>query len=124
MLGESPDAPGSSRDLWALPSGAAIYPEYLTDASLFFCPSSMTFVPTNYLGPTKWLWFTDGQANNVAPPQGHFSPYLINDEQSYVYSPWMAEDKDVWATMIHVADCKLNMDNIGAEVTFNEALIQ
>jgi prepilin-type N-terminal cleavage/methylation domain-containing protein/prepilin-type processing-associated H-X9-DG protein len=122
VRGENPDAVGSARDIWALPFGPAVYPEYLTDLNLFFCPSSVSFHPSNFIGPDGWEWYTDGHSLNVAPPEGKFSPYLISDEQSYVYCPWVVEDSNEWATMIHAADCKLNMDNEGSEVSFNEGL--
>ncbi|HQL93888.1 MAG TPA: DUF1559 domain-containing protein [Candidatus Hydrogenedentes bacterium] len=120
-VGDNPDAPGSSRDLWALPDGVAVYPEYLTDITLFFCPSSPKFFPEDHVGPRGWKWYTDGQTLGVAPPQGSFSPLCLNDEQSYVYAAWMAEDPDVWASMTLAADCKLNMDaGLGNEVSRNE----
>ena len=53
VLGEEPNSPGSSRDVWALPMGAAIYPEYLTDAKLFFCPSSSKFFAEDFIGQTN-----------------------------------------------------------------------
>jgi len=121
-IGQSRDAKGSSRDLWALPFGPSIYPEYLTDLRIFFCSSSTIASPEDFIGPADWKWCTDGKKLDVAPPQGHFNPLLINDEQSYVYTGWVTEDSDVWATMLHAADCMLNMDNEGAEVTFNEGL--
>jgi prepilin-type N-terminal cleavage/methylation domain-containing protein/prepilin-type processing-associated H-X9-DG protein len=119
--GESPDAPGSSRDIWELPYGPAIYPEYLTDMKVFFCSSGVNRAE-DYLGPKSWKWFADGTTLGVAPPSGKLNPLLFNDEQTYVYSGYAAEDENVWVTMIHAADFLLNMDNIGGEVTWNQAL--
>jgi prepilin-type N-terminal cleavage/methylation domain-containing protein/prepilin-type processing-associated H-X9-DG protein len=120
--GQSPDAPGSSRDIWELPYGPAIYPEYLTDAKIFFCASGLTRAE-DYIGPKGWKWYTDGKTINVPPPVGKLNAMLFNDEMTYVYSGYAAEDENVWATMIHTSDCLLNMDNIGAEVTFNQGLV-
>ena len=119
--GESPDAPGSSRDIWELPYGPAIYPEYLTDANIFFCPSGINR-PEDFLGPKTWKWYADGKTIGAAPPAGKLTPLLFNDEQTYVYSGYAAEDEHVWATMIHAADFLLNMDHIGSEVSFNQGL--
>lgn len=120
-LGQDRDVVGSSSDIWELPFGPAIFPDYLTDASIFFCSSGQV-KPDEFLGPKSWKWYTDGTNINAPPPQGKLTPLLFNDEQTYVYSGWAAEDENVWATMIHAADCLLNMDNIGAEVSFNEGL--
>jgi prepilin-type N-terminal cleavage/methylation domain-containing protein/prepilin-type processing-associated H-X9-DG protein len=122
VLGENPDAVGSSRDIWELPSGTALYPEYLSDIALFFCPSNPLSNKENDVGPKAWKWYTDGKSVNVAPPQGLFSSFLINDEQDYVYSGYVVEDENVWATMIHSVDCMLNMDHEGAEVSWNEGM--
>jgi len=119
---ENPDAVGSSRDIWELPSGPAIYPEYLTDMKVFFCPSGVNRAE-DYLGPKDWKWYADGTTIGVAPPAGKLNPLLYNDEQTYVYSGYAAEDENVWATMIHAADFKLNMDNIGSEASWNQALV-
>ncbi len=118
---ENPNATGSSRDIWELPSGPAIYPEYLTDLHLFFCASGTTRAE-DYLGPKAWKWYADGTNIGVGPPTGKPNPLLFNDEQTYVYSGYVAEDENVWATMIHAADFLLNMDNIGTEASWNEAL--
>jgi prepilin-type N-terminal cleavage/methylation domain-containing protein/prepilin-type processing-associated H-X9-DG protein len=119
--GESPDAPGSSRDIWELPYGPAIYPEYLSDMNVFFCPSGINRAE-DYLGPKGWKWYADGTNIGAAPPAGKLNPLLFNDEQTYVYSGYAAEDQDVWATMIHAADFLLNMDNDGAELSWNQAM--
>ena len=118
---ESPDAPGSSRDIWELPYGPAVYPEYLNDMNLFFCASGINRAE-DYLGPKQWKWYADGTTIGAAPPSGKLNPLLFNDEQTYVYSGYAAEDEHVWATMIHAADFLLNMDNEGSEVSWNQAL--
>jgi len=33
------DTVGAVDDIWAVPSGPAIYPEYLTDINIWWCPS-------------------------------------------------------------------------------------
>lgn len=119
--GVSPDAPGSSSDIWELPSGPAVYPEYLTDLHLFFCASGITRAE-DFIGPKTWKWYADGRNIGVAPPMGKPNPLLFNDEQTYVYSGYVAEDEHVWATMIHASDFLLNMDNYGAEVSWNRAM--
>jgi prepilin-type processing-associated H-X9-DG protein len=92
----------------------------LTDLKLFFCASGVTRAE-DYLGPRSWKWYADGANIGVGPPAGRPNPLLFNDEQTYVYSGYVAEDENVWATMIHAADFLLNMDNIGSEVTWNQA---
>lgn len=121
VTGEDPNAAGSCADVWALPMGSAIYPEYLTDVHIFFCPSAK-FAVDNFVGPSSYQWYTDGTSLNVPPPQGHFSADLISDEQSYIYTPWLCENADVWATMIYAVDCVMGMDMYGPGVSWNQAL--
>jgi prepilin-type N-terminal cleavage/methylation domain-containing protein/prepilin-type processing-associated H-X9-DG protein len=61
----------------AVPQGQAIYPEYLTDLKLFFCPSS-TIPPDNYIAcnPTG-QWCTNGviEPQKVAHVSGNYHYY-------------------------------------------------
>jgi prepilin-type N-terminal cleavage/methylation domain-containing protein/prepilin-type processing-associated H-X9-DG protein len=94
-------------DVWANPAGTAVYPEYITDLAIYFCPSDAQSLPEDCLGPDGYSWFIGG------PPSagGYLHGAWMNDI-SYVYCGYMAEDEDVWMTMIHMVDL-----NVGAVST-------
>ena len=47
-------------DIWAVPAGTAVYPEYITDLTIYFCPSDEQSTPDTRMGPDGYDWFTDG----------------------------------------------------------------
>jgi prepilin-type N-terminal cleavage/methylation domain-containing protein/prepilin-type processing-associated H-X9-DG protein len=110
VTGTDPDEPGSTRDFWAVPSGPAVFPEYMTDAATLICPSNGIFTASQFIGPDGWEWYSGDNQIGVAPPIGQFDPRLVDDEKSYQYTPWLVEDPQVWATMMVAADVANNMD--------------
>lgn len=112
-------------DLWAVPYGPLIYPEYLSDMNIYFCPSNPHAVPANYIGPDNWSWYCDPVAGtrNVAPQDGgQFCPGHV-DDRSYVYNGYAAATEDEWITMIHAVDCYFDQDAVKptADVFFARA---
>jgi len=120
VTGGDPDVPNSSRDIWAVPAGPSVFPEYMSEPETLFCPSNGVAYPDDYLGPHEWAWYSGGNARNVPPPLGGFDPRLVHDEISYVYTAWLTEDAHVWASMMTGADVKLGMDQ-SMRPSYNEA---
>jgi prepilin-type N-terminal cleavage/methylation domain-containing protein/prepilin-type processing-associated H-X9-DG protein len=90
-LASEPFEPG----IGACPWGPAIYPEYLADMNIYWCPSD----PDD---PKRWLECPGGGwCTNTA---GHFNYGLLDpqefEDRSYVYYGWIAEDDQVFATMV------------------------
>ena len=83
--------------LRAIMDGPAVYPEYLTDLKIFFCPSTTRGRPEDYIDCPGGGW-----CNNVpsSPLYGMLDPDYIGDKRSYLYYGWMTEDAGVWLTMI------------------------
>lgn len=120
FAGMQPDDPQSTIDIWAVPSGPSVFPEYMTDPGILFCPSNGMYSPEQFIGPDGWKWFANSSARNVPPSEGGaFNPLLVDDERSYEYTPWLVENSDVWATMMMAADCKAGFD-VSAGLSFNE----
>ncbi len=94
-------------DVWATPSGPHVYPEYLSEPSLYFCPSMLADPVENFLGPNSWLWyadFTPGQERrNCPPPQCRIAPHNFSDRH-YAYFGYLYENQHAYATMQCLAD--------------------
>jgi len=93
-------------DAQNIPSGVEIYPEYLTDASIIFCPSDSES-PSDYLdcsGPTPQGAWCEGAEGNLPTSHtmyGRIAPGAFEDA-SYTYWPWVAESVDVFATLVTI----------------------
>jgi len=74
----------------AIPQGQSIYPEYLTDLAVFFCPSS-TIAPNDYIQCSSGAgqWCTNGviEAQKVSHVSGN-----------YHYHGWVTENHHVYFT--------------------------
>ena len=112
----------------AIMDGPAVYPEYLTDLKIFFCPSSTRGRPEDYIDCPGGGW-----CNNVpsSPLYGALDPDYIGDKRSYLYYGWMTENEGVWLTVIGASqlavysvmslsalDQDINLDNWGGAETF------
>ena len=75
----------------ANPAGEMIYPEYISDMNIYFCPSDATSSPEDYLDCPGATWCTG--------PGGTLDPTGF-DDRSYVYYGYMTEDEYVWMTGI------------------------
>jgi prepilin-type N-terminal cleavage/methylation domain-containing protein/prepilin-type processing-associated H-X9-DG protein len=73
----------------ANPAGESIYPEYLSDMHIYFCPSDVTSDPDRFLECPGGTWcFGDG-----------LDPKSF-DDRSYMYYGWITEDDHVFASMV------------------------
>jgi len=88
--------PTNECSLGACPWGPSIYPEYLSDMNIYWCPSDSTDDPDRWLECPGggWCTNTSGHFN-----YGNLDPQEFED-RSYVYYGWAAEDEHVFATMI------------------------
>lgn len=71
---------------------AAVYPEYLTDLAVLFCPSDANERPETYIG-TDGDWRDDDGALTISRPDGDprypgFAPVGTSD-RSYFYFSWV-----------------------------------
>jgi len=87
---DEPDAGG-----WvACPAGETIYPEYLSDMNIYFCPSDVNSYPEQWIVCPGGGW--------CGETSGTLEPTKFED-RSYVYYGWMAEDEFVFFTMVGTA---------------------
>ncbi len=85
---------GLADDISAMPSGPAIYPEYLTDVNIWFCPSRANIAVDDYIGPNgAWR-----DAN------GNLDPWAFEDDMAYQYHGYLAKTVDELATMMVAVD--------------------
>lgn len=73
----------------ASPSGAALYPEYLTDPTVFFCPSAT-------IGSEQFIVCPGGAWCN--PSTGMLDPDYFR-RASYLYYGWCAYTPEEWLTI-------------------------
>lgn len=76
--------------------GPAVYPEYLTDLKVIFCPSSTQNDPDQYIECPQGQWCTQDSGH---PNFGKFDAAKIADKKSYLYYGYVCESVDVWHTM-------------------------
>jgi prepilin-type N-terminal cleavage/methylation domain-containing protein/prepilin-type processing-associated H-X9-DG protein len=90
------DGPSDLYSLGACPWGPSIYPEYLSDMNIYFCPSDVTSDADSFLDCPDGAWCTHEAGH---PNYGSLDPQAFED-RSYVYYGWAAEDVEVFLTMI------------------------
>ncbi|MCC6490828.1 MAG: DUF1559 domain-containing protein [Candidatus Hydrogenedentes bacterium] len=88
-------------EVFSSPSGPQIYPEYLTDMNIYFCPSQPDNVAEDFIECPggRWCSGTTATGPKTAPASG--GEYLNEtrfDDRAYIYFGWVAEDEDVYAT--------------------------
>jgi prepilin-type N-terminal cleavage/methylation domain-containing protein/prepilin-type processing-associated H-X9-DG protein len=101
----APDYIGcSAEDIWAVPSGTHVYPEYLSDANLYFCPSAGSETVEYYLGPSRYAWYH--------PPYsaGNPDPHQFNDMGNYTYFGYLVDNEHTFCTVQAAVDWALYQD--------------
>jgi prepilin-type N-terminal cleavage/methylation domain-containing protein/prepilin-type processing-associated H-X9-DG protein len=88
--------------LVANPHGPAIYPEYLSDMNIYFCPSDTTGNPPDFYLREGGDWYCTQSCASSDPRYGTLDPEEF-DDRSYWYYGWVLEDQAVHATMIIAA---------------------
>jgi prepilin-type N-terminal cleavage/methylation domain-containing protein/prepilin-type processing-associated H-X9-DG protein len=81
----------------AIVDGGAVYPEYLTDLNLFFCPSTARGGPEQFIECPQGEWCTQ---NPASPYFGQFDPEEIGDKRSYLYYGYAVENVAVFSTLV------------------------
>jgi prepilin-type N-terminal cleavage/methylation domain-containing protein/prepilin-type processing-associated H-X9-DG protein len=90
------DVPGVVGDSLAVPSGPAIFPEYLTDVNIWWCPSRQNVDKESRIECPGGSW--------CHGPGGTLSPYWFDDDISYAYYGYIATDFHEYATMMIGSD--------------------
>lgn len=81
---------GGVGDILAVPDGVAIYPEYLTDINIWFCPSRSNIDKESRIECPGGDW---------CDPNGNLSNLKFDDDMSYMYHGYIATTADEYATM-------------------------
>jgi len=98
----------------AMPEGRSIYPEYLSDLNVLFCPSS-TIPAENLLCPGGSWCVNDPNHPNF----NQIWPANIQHASgNYVYYGYMAENDHVFATMTWTADARIR--DVGQSAVLND----
>lgn len=98
-------------DILAVPDGRQIYPEYLSDINLWWCPSRGNVESSGAIGPNGYSWYSDAAGNRGVPPNagGFLDPDRFDDDQSYAYYGFATTNADEYASMMISVDFSLGM---------------
>ena len=93
-------------DAQNIPSGVELYPEYMTDAGIIFCPSDSENIDeyVNCAGsPPKGAWCEGAEGNlpSSHPAYGNIAPGAFEDA-SYTYQAWVVDSVDVYGTLVTI----------------------
>jgi prepilin-type processing-associated H-X9-DG protein len=91
------DDPANDVGPVAMVDGGAVYPEYLTDTNLWFCPSNSGPAPEQYIDCPDGEWCTQDPAH---PNFGKLDPEKFSDKRSYLYYGYLTENVSVFSTMV------------------------
>jgi prepilin-type N-terminal cleavage/methylation domain-containing protein/prepilin-type processing-associated H-X9-DG protein len=80
----------------AMAHGPAVYPEYISDMGIFFCPSSTFGDKKHFTECPQGEWCTQ---NPGSPNFGLLDPEEFNDRSGYLYYGWATDTIDVWGTL-------------------------
>jgi prepilin-type N-terminal cleavage/methylation domain-containing protein/prepilin-type processing-associated H-X9-DG protein len=94
-LWDDPSMLGKVGDILAVPDGLSIYPEYLTDVNIWFCPSRANIDKESRINCPGGSW---------CDPNGSLSNLKFDDDMAYMYHGYMANTADEYATMQAAAD--------------------
>ena len=83
------------------PLGTSIYPEYLSDMNIYFCPSATD----SHQDAARFIecpggdWCSGSPGDPLNPAQGgdFLNPNLF-DDRDYTYTGWVAPSSEVWVT--------------------------
>jgi prepilin-type N-terminal cleavage/methylation domain-containing protein/prepilin-type processing-associated H-X9-DG protein len=81
---------GQIDDVLAVPDGPSIFPDYLSDINIWFCPSRVNVDRTGLINCPGGSW---------CDPNGHLSPLKFDDDKAYMYHGYLAMNADEYATM-------------------------
>jgi len=83
-----------------VPDATQIYPEYLTDINIWWCPSNATQDKTTYIGPNGWKMYSDGITRGLSPDLGgKLDAHLMQGDQAYPYFGYMCQNGHEMSTM-------------------------
>lgn len=97
------DQPGDCLDIGLdfMFQGNQLFPEYMNDLAINVCPSDAD-------GNAR---FTDGRWNQDGDPNRPFNPCRV-DTLSYVYSPWVLAEEDVFLDGVDPNDPAIDQSNL------------
>lgn len=81
----------------AVVDGSAIYPEYLSDMNILFCPSTIRGEASRYIECPDGEWCTQDVSS---PNFGKLDPEEFSDKRSYLYYGYLMENEVVMMTTI------------------------
>jgi len=86
-----------------VPDATQIYPEYLTDVNIWYCPSQQNVDKTMDIGPNGWAFYGNGTTNNVPPESGgkggKLEAALMAGDRAYPYFGYMCSNANEMSTM-------------------------
>jgi prepilin-type N-terminal cleavage/methylation domain-containing protein/prepilin-type processing-associated H-X9-DG protein len=105
------DTPEDANEMMAAPHAPSLYPDYMSDLNLYFCPSS-NVRPDEMIECPEGEWCTQ---DPNSPNHGKLDPQEFQDMSgNYWYYGWMAENAAVFGTMTGAAEIAIYLEGIPA----------
>jgi prepilin-type N-terminal cleavage/methylation domain-containing protein/prepilin-type processing-associated H-X9-DG protein len=93
-------------DAQNIPSGVELYPDYLTDMNILFCPSdsesAAEYTDCGANPPGIWCEGAEGNLPTTHPLYGTVAPGAFEDA-SYTYWAWVIDSVDQFGTLVTIA---------------------
>ena len=94
--------PGSNpKKALTAPSGIEIYPEYISDMGIYFCPSQPDNRPEDFMACPGGFWCSGTPATGPETDPMNGGEYLnrtLFDDRTYIYNAWLNDSSEVWIT--------------------------
>jgi prepilin-type N-terminal cleavage/methylation domain-containing protein/prepilin-type processing-associated H-X9-DG protein len=104
------------------PSGIDIFPEYLADLMIYFCPSGTDSDqdPDKHMKCPGGTWCSGSRVTGdpISPYRGDFLNASWFDDRNYIYTGWLIDSDDVWVTQ---AVCFSGLRSAAGSVTGQDA---
>jgi prepilin-type N-terminal cleavage/methylation domain-containing protein/prepilin-type processing-associated H-X9-DG protein len=88
------------------PSGVDIFPEYLADLMIYFCPSGTDSDqdPDKHMKCPGGTWCSGSRVTGdpINPYRGDFLNASWFDDRNYIYVGWVVDSNDSWVTQARV----------------------
>ncbi|OHA59381.1 MAG: hypothetical protein A2589_00740 [Candidatus Vogelbacteria bacterium RIFOXYD1_FULL_46_19] len=100
----------------ATPNGPAIYPEYLSDMKVYFCPSDAASDPDEFLVCPSGSWCTQ----TASSPNFEKLDAKEFDDRGYMYYGWLASNTNEFGSFIVHAAVSDGVGLIGTPQAYDE----
>lgn len=107
-------------DIWAIPMGHLIYPNYISDIAIYFCPSDGDTDMDAFIQCPGGNWCQDSVCGSNNRVGTGLNPFKF-DDRSYMYTGYLHATDHEFQTIIHAVDVRAQQNGTKLDwlTTFN-----